>query len=86
LAPIDAPTLAPYAASKGGVNQLVRTLAAEWAQHNICVKATIGVEVTSFVNIVSASSPPSRGSTVYSPQIHCRTVALRFFIMICSPL
>jgi NAD(P)-dependent dehydrogenase (short-subunit alcohol dehydrogenase family) len=56
LAPIDAPTLAPYAASKGGVNQLVRTLAAEWAQHNIRVKATIGVEVTSFVNIVSASS------------------------------
>ena len=36
---VGVPTLAPYAASKGGVNQLVRTLAAEWAQHNIRVNA-----------------------------------------------
>lgn len=32
-------TLAPYAASKGGVNQLVRTLAVEWADHGIRVNA-----------------------------------------------
>jgi NAD(P)-dependent dehydrogenase (short-subunit alcohol dehydrogenase family) len=32
-------TLAPYAASKGGVNQLVRTLAVEWAPHGIRVNA-----------------------------------------------
>ncbi|WTX00870.1 SDR family oxidoreductase (plasmid) [Streptomycetaceae bacterium NBC_01309] len=31
--------LAPYAASKGGINQLVRTLAAEWASHSIRVNA-----------------------------------------------
>ncbi|WP_081005082.1 SDR family NAD(P)-dependent oxidoreductase [Rhodococcus rhodochrous] len=32
-------SLAPYAASKGGLNQLVRTLAAEWATHAIRVNA-----------------------------------------------
>ncbi len=31
--------LVPYAASKGGVNQLVRTLAVEWAEHNVRVNA-----------------------------------------------
>ncbi|MFJ3904001.1 SDR family NAD(P)-dependent oxidoreductase [Streptomyces sp. NPDC090025] len=36
---VGIPMLAPYAASKGGVNQLVRTLAAEWATHAIRVNA-----------------------------------------------
>jgi NAD(P)-dependent dehydrogenase (short-subunit alcohol dehydrogenase family) len=36
---VGIPTLAPYAASKGGINQLVRTLAAEWAAHGIRVNA-----------------------------------------------
>ncbi|TCO32460.1 NAD(P)-dependent dehydrogenase (short-subunit alcohol dehydrogenase family) [Kribbella steppae] len=36
---VGIPTLAPYAASKGGINQLVRTLAAEWATHGIRVNA-----------------------------------------------
>lgn len=31
--------LAPYGASKGGIDQLVRTLAVEWASHGICVNA-----------------------------------------------
>ncbi len=31
--------LVPYASSKGGVNQLVRTLAVEWAEHNVRVNA-----------------------------------------------
>lgn len=31
--------LAPYASAKGGVNQLVRTLAVEWAQHGVRVNA-----------------------------------------------
>jgi NAD(P)-dependent dehydrogenase (short-subunit alcohol dehydrogenase family) len=36
---IGLPMLAPYAASKGGINQLVRTLAVEWAEHGIRVNA-----------------------------------------------
>ncbi|MQA03616.1 MAG: glucose 1-dehydrogenase [Streptosporangiales bacterium] len=31
--------LTPYSASKGGINQLVRTMAAEWAPHGIRVNA-----------------------------------------------
>lgn len=33
------PGLVPYAASKGGINQLVRTMAVEWAQRGIRVNA-----------------------------------------------
>lgn len=33
------PTRAPYAASKGGVKQVTKSLAVEWAQHNINVNA-----------------------------------------------
>jgi 2-deoxy-D-gluconate 3-dehydrogenase len=33
------PRVAPYAASKGGINQLTRVLALEWAPYNICVNA-----------------------------------------------
>jgi 2-deoxy-D-gluconate 3-dehydrogenase len=33
------PLRAAYCSSKGGVNQLTRTLALEWAQHNINVNA-----------------------------------------------
>lgn len=31
--------LAPYCASKGGINQLTRVLALEWAPHGVCVNA-----------------------------------------------
>ena len=31
------PTIAPYAAAKGGLKMLTRAMAAEWAQHNIQV-------------------------------------------------
>jgi 2-deoxy-D-gluconate 3-dehydrogenase len=31
--------LAAYCASKGGINQLTRALALEWAPHNVCVNA-----------------------------------------------
>jgi len=33
------PGLAPYASSKGGINQLVRTMAVEWAQRGVRVNA-----------------------------------------------
>jgi NAD(P)-dependent dehydrogenase (short-subunit alcohol dehydrogenase family) len=33
------PGLAPYAASKGGINQLVRTMGVEWAQRGVRVNA-----------------------------------------------
>jgi NAD(P)-dependent dehydrogenase (short-subunit alcohol dehydrogenase family) len=36
---VGIPSLAPYAASKGAVSQLVRTLAAEWAPYGIRVNA-----------------------------------------------
>lgn len=33
------PNLVPYAASKGGINQLVRTMGVEWAQRGFRVNA-----------------------------------------------
>ncbi len=33
------PKVAAYAASKGGINQLTRVLALEWAPYNVCVNA-----------------------------------------------
>ena len=36
---IALPLRAAYCSSKGGVNQLTRTLAMEWAKHNILVNA-----------------------------------------------
>ena len=36
---VGAPMLAPYCASKGGVIQLTRPLAIEWAKHNVQVNA-----------------------------------------------
>jgi NAD(P)-dependent dehydrogenase (short-subunit alcohol dehydrogenase family) len=36
---VGLPLRAAYCSSKGGINQLVRTLALEWAQHNILVNA-----------------------------------------------
>lgn len=33
------PELAPYAASKGGINQLIRTMGIEWAQRGVRVNA-----------------------------------------------
>ncbi len=36
---VGLPMRAAYCSSKGGVNQLTRTLALEWAQHNILVNA-----------------------------------------------
>lgn len=39
MAEMARPNLAPYASSKGGVRQLTKVMAAEWAQHKIQVNA-----------------------------------------------
>ena len=53
------PTLAPYAASKGGINQLVRTLAAEWAVHGIRVNAVAPGYVANIMDNVTAHDDPA---------------------------
>jgi len=53
------PTLAPYAASKGGINQLVRTLAAEWAPYRIRVNAVAPGYVANVMTGVTAHEDPA---------------------------
>ncbi len=55
---VGIPTLAPYAASKGGVNQLVRTLAVEWAAHRIRVNGVAPGYVANIMNNVTAHDDP----------------------------
>jgi NAD(P)-dependent dehydrogenase (short-subunit alcohol dehydrogenase family) len=50
--------LAPYAASKGAVNQLVRTLAVEWARYNIRVNAIAPGYVENIMRGVTAHDDP----------------------------
>jgi len=56
---VGVPTLAPYAASKGGVNQLVKTLAIEWAQHGIRVNAVAPGYVENVMDGVTAHDDPA---------------------------
>jgi NAD(P)-dependent dehydrogenase (short-subunit alcohol dehydrogenase family) len=56
---VGIPTLAPYAASKGGINQLVRTLAAEWAGHHIRVNAVAPGYVANIMAGVTAHDDPA---------------------------
>jgi NAD(P)-dependent dehydrogenase (short-subunit alcohol dehydrogenase family) len=56
---VGIPTLAPYAASKGGINQLVRTLAAEWASHGIRVNAVAPGYVANIMDSVTAHDDPA---------------------------
>lgn len=56
---VGIPTLAPYAAGKGGINQLVRTLAAEWAEHHILVNAVAPGHVANIMDSVTAHDDPA---------------------------
>lgn len=55
---VGIPTLAPYAASKGGVNLMVKTLAAEWAPHGIRVNAVAPGYVANIMSGVVAHENP----------------------------
>jgi NAD(P)-dependent dehydrogenase (short-subunit alcohol dehydrogenase family) len=55
---VGIPTLAPYAASKGGIDQLVRTLAIEWAPHGIRVNAVAPGYVDNIMDSVTVHDDP----------------------------
>ena len=59
-------SLAPYAASKGGVNQLVRTLAAEWAQHHIRVNAVAPGYVDNIMMGVEVHADPRSDQRIHT--------------------
>ncbi|WP_162242329.1 SDR family NAD(P)-dependent oxidoreductase [Arthrobacter sp. Leaf337] len=56
---VGIPTLAPYAASKGAINQLVKTLAIEWAEFDIRVNAIAPGYVESIMDGVTAHDDPA---------------------------
>lgn len=56
---VGIPTLAPYAASKGGINQMIRTLASEWAEYGIRVNAIAPGYVDNIMDAVTAHDDPT---------------------------
>lgn len=63
------PGLTPYAASKGGINQLVRTMAVEWAQQGIRVNAVAPGYVENMMASVQfdANDPYQKRVTTFTP-------------------
>jgi NAD(P)-dependent dehydrogenase (short-subunit alcohol dehydrogenase family) len=63
------PQLAPYAASKGGINQLVRTMAVEWAQRGVRVNAIAPGYIENIMADVQfdANNPYQKRAIAFTP-------------------
>ena len=60
LSHISIPNRTPYAASKGGIVQLTRTLALEWAPHGVTVNAICQGPFATPINQVLLADPQAR--------------------------
>lgn len=63
------PGLVPYAASKGGINQLVRTMAVEWAQRGVRVNAVAPGYIDNIMTDVKfdANDPYQKRVVTFTP-------------------
>jgi len=63
------PGLTPYAASKGGIDQLVRTMGVEWAQRGVRVNAVAPGYINNFMDSVdtTSTSPYQRRAMAHTP-------------------
>jgi len=63
------PGLAPYAVSKGGANQLARTMAVEWADRNVRVNAVAPGYINNFMDgvHVDLDTPYQRRAMAHTP-------------------
>lgn len=66
---LGVPGLTPYAVSKGGANQLVRTMAVEWADRNVRVNAVAPGYINNFMKgvHVDLDTPYQRRAMAHTP-------------------